>query len=316
MDWSRVNQEESDTPRTHPRDNSSTPADSLFEHSTESPIDQWVSDTDQWRNRRKRARQRVQDVEDDWTNPGAEASEDEPDDELCRPCGGDAPPPKRRADAQLSDDEDLGTLHDDAHDIPSDDEGLAATAAAALDFEQGVRSATARLGVSSHNEAETAGCWGCQYGATMHAKSGDNPKIAEIIRLIRDNHGRMDDGELAKIVARHHKDYIRKPALAAGVPCARWTKSQILRHIRHHTLDPTIVFAENIRTLRNVVRMLKERATSVDVDTGESSVNHRNIDLLIRTIKGMSDLYTKRAHELLFGPSPNNPDYLINPNKL
>jgi hypothetical protein len=303
MDWGTVNQGGS-TPKAHLRDSRTPPgAESLFEDSADSPLEQWDRQHDGWRAEREAKRRRAA------RRPAA--PRDEPD-AFCRPCG---PASDEEADASdHSDVEDvLIAAEDDDEALNSDDE-LAANAAAALDFEQGVRSATSRLGLAN-TDCDTSGCWGCQYGATMHARDGDNPKIAEIIRLIRDNHGRMEDRELARIVARHHKEYIRKPSLAAGVACARWTKAQILRHIRHHTLDPTIVFAENIRTLRGVVRMLKERATHVDPETGESAVNHRNIDLLIKTIRGMSDLYTKRAHELLFGPSPNQPDYLLNPNK-
>lgn len=148
---------------------------------------------------------------------------------------------------------------------------------------------------------DTEGCWGCQYGATMHAGQVSDDKMRTLISLIRDNHGRMDNVELARIVAKHHESHIRQPIVSAGGSCGRWPAHMVLRHLQHHTLDPGVVLAENIRTLRAISRQLRKRTLETDLDTGEQRVDGRNVDLLLKTVRGLSELYSKSTDGMLFG---------------
>jgi acetolactate synthase regulatory subunit len=177
-------------------------------------------------------------------------------------------------------------------------------------FEDAVRAAASRMRADENRECDEMddgdhrqrqGCWGCQHGATMHDGDTDNEQVNTLIRMIRENHGRMDNIELAHIVHRHHESRIRRPALAAGIACESWSPSSIVRHLRHHTLDPNIVFAENIRTLRNLMRVLRRRTMEIDAENGEERVDAKNVDLLLKTVKSMADMYARRPDAMLFG---------------
>jgi hypothetical protein len=180
-------------------------------------------------------------------------------------------------------------------------------------FEDAVRDASQRLKRSRQEEndecdredqrdlADRAGCWGCKYGASRHDGESANAQVNALVRLIRDNHGRMANIELARIVHLHHENEIRQPALSAGDPCSEWPVRAVLAHLRHHTLDPSIVQAESIRALRGIMRMLKRRTMETDLDTGTERVDARNVELLLKTVKGISDLYARKSEGLLFG---------------
>ena len=186
------------------------------------------------------------------------------------------------------------------------------------EFEQAVSRAAKRMRAAEDEECDEtdnadrrsrAGCWGCMYGATRHEADTDNEDVSGLIRLIRENHGRMDNLELARIVNQYHEERIRQPILTAGGSCGEWRTRAVLRHLRHHTLDPSIVIGENIRALRVLMRVLRRRTMETDVDTGLDRVDARNVDLLLKTVKSMSDLYARRPDSLLFGSS--NSEYMV-----
>jgi len=201
----------------------------------------------------------------------------------------------------------------------------ASPAPSAGGFEAAVRSAAMRLRAQRMEEDSECqrieegdnrarrGCWGCHYGATRHRGQAHTQPVEALVCLIRNNHGRMDNVELARLVHEHHEAEIRQPALSAGAQCSEWSVRSILQHLRHHTLDPGIVTAENIRTLRGLVRALSKRSMETDPETGAEKIDTRNVDLLLKTVKGLNELYARRPETMLFGSTADSNYVVSNP---
>jgi hypothetical protein len=122
-----------------------------------------------------------------------------------------------------------------------------------------------------------------------------------LVSLIRENHGKMSDGELSLLVSEYHESEIQHPAVEAGMHCDPWPAEQVLRHLRHHTLDPRIVIGENIRTLRCIIRETRKKVIRANDDTGEETVDTKTCDTLLKTMRMLGEMYAKRPAELLFG---------------
>lgn len=167
----------------------------------------------------------------------------------------------------------------------------------------------------SQSTCNRKACWGCQFGATQHPGDVDSDQMRQLVMLIRNNHGRMANRELAKMIARHHEHNIRRPMRRAGLPCIEWPVAMVLEHLLHHTLDPAIVFAESIQSMRALARTLRRRTMETDLDTGETRVDPKNVDLLLKTFRGIAEMYSRRPNEMMFGiaaSATTGSDYLIN----
>ena len=159
-------------------------------------------------------------------------------------------------------------------------------------------------------------CWGCQYGVMAGEAKASTVAMKGLVRLIRENHGKMSDCELSMIVADYHRTEIEQPAIDAGLHCDQWTATQVLQHLRHHTLDPRMVIGENISTLRCVIRETRKKVIKRNDDTGEETVDPRNVDTMLKSMKTLMELYSKKPEDLMFGEnsmpgSTATDDYVI-----
>jgi hypothetical protein len=144
-------------------------------------------------------------------------------------------------------------------------------------------------------------CWGCHCGLMAGESITTGEAMRGLVSLIRENHGKMSDGELSLLVSEYHEQEIMRPAVQAGLHCDPWAPAQVLRHLRHHTLDPRIVLGENIRTLRCIIRETRKKVIRTNDDTSEETVDTKTCDTLLKTMRMLGDMYSKRPAELLFG---------------
>ena len=174
-------------------------------------------------------------------------------------------------------------------ELPSDDP-----------FEMAVRQAgTSSLQLFENQKR----CWGCQHAILSPETQNRSEAQIAITKMIRSNHGRMTDSSLSMLVSDYHFQHVYQPAAARGQPCQKWTAPAVLDCIRHHNSDPELKIGEMIPTLLKVIRECRSKIIIEDMTTGERKIDAKTCDLMLRTIKVLTELYTKQPETMVFGRS-------------
>lgn len=61
------------------------------------------------------------------------------------------------------------------------------------------------------------------------------------------------------------------------------------------------MIGENIATLRCLIRETRKKLIKKNDDSGEEQVDPKTVDILLKTMKMLMDMYGKRPDDLLFG---------------
>ena len=144
-------------------------------------------------------------------------------------------------------------------------------------------------------------CWGCQYSVLSSETENRSDAQNAITQLIRKNHGRMTDSALSMIIADYHHTHVYEPSTSRGQSCQRWGADAVLDCIRHHNSDPELKIGEIIPTLLKVIRECRSKIIIEDISTGERKIDSKTCDLMLRTIKVLTELYTKQPETMVFG---------------
>lgn len=139
-------------------------------------------------------------------------------------------------------------------------------------------------------------CWACQ-SLSLSAPTG---KLEGLVRLFRDSVGLVSDRELASMLSRYHEEHIRGPAEEIGEEVIPWPPEVAYAHVVHHLLEPTLAVNEQIRTLRGLIRELRKSIRKRNVATGETQVDHKTVELLLKSQKALLEAYGKQPKTMLF----------------
>lgn len=173
--------------------------------------------------------------DDDWVMNGGAPGAGEPQYSYRAACGDDTDDEIEHINAWVREQRGAG---------PADTEAEAEWGgpAEAVDLDCGFEMAVRRTGQSRQRGARRRGgagggigrrrrnrCWGCHYGLLAGEAATSSAAMKGLVRLIRENHGKMADGELSLIVSEYHSSEIQVPAVDAGLLCDEWTPQQVRR---------------------------------------------------------------------------------------
>lgn len=75
----------------------------------------------------------------------------------------------------------------------------------------------------------------------------------------------------------------------------------IRKHIRQHMLSPTVRIADMMRHLLNLLESMRGNLERVDEETGESSADRSNIDIYLKVVTKVLDMYKmSETNKMLF----------------
>jgi len=132
-------------------------------------------------------------------------------------------------------------------------------------------------------------CYLCENGHDMK-----NPTVIKIHSALS-KQGAVSDSKRFMIAGRLQSTLDSEGKLQP-LQCAR----ELYTHIKGHTLDTTEINGENLQTLRLVTRGLRKRLQKRNTDTGETEVDHKQLDAILKVMRVQSDILKFRPEGLPF----------------
>jgi hypothetical protein len=130
-------------------------------------------------------------------------------------------------------------------------------------------------------------CWLCEYS--------DDPIARSLSRFMSDQAVTMGPELMAD---RVHEALVEKCPMADGIGL-----DEVREHILTHTLCPSVRVACIMRSLLKLSDKLEGITTSVDIETGQTVVEAKNVAVYLKVISEVMQMYrTGEVSRLLFSP--------------
>jgi hypothetical protein len=130
-------------------------------------------------------------------------------------------------------------------------------------------------------------CWLCEYS--------DDPIARSLSRFMSDQAVTMGPELMAE---RVHEALVDKCPMAEGIGL-----DEVREHILTHTLCPSVRVACIMRSLLKLSDKLEGITTSVDIETGQTVVEAKNVAVYLKVISEVMQMYrTGEVSRLLFSP--------------
>lgn len=139
-------------------------------------------------------------------------------------------------------------------------------------------------------------CWACRHGNLIEDQE-KHPAHFALFKLLSQYYGKMHNDELFEAMNAHFENYIRQPILADGGDCMEWPVKVIKEHVLKHMNDPTIAYCEQIKVLSTLERLLKEKITIRNKNTGEMQHDLKVIDKLLQVQKNIRELHNAKPNK-------------------
>lgn len=139
-------------------------------------------------------------------------------------------------------------------------------------------------GYSLHGE--NMRCWLCEYN--------DDPVAKGIRKFISEQAGTMGPELMAE---RVHDVLVEKCPMYEGIGL-----EEVREHIMVHTLCPNVRVACILRSLLRIADKLESVSTSVDQETGQTVVDAKNVQVYLKVVSEVMQMYrTGEVSKLRFG---------------
>jgi hypothetical protein len=132
-------------------------------------------------------------------------------------------------------------------------------------------------------------CYLCEHGHDMK-----NPTVIKIHTALS-KQGDVSDSTRFMVAGRLQSTLDSEGKLQP-LQCAR----ELYTHTKRHTLDTTEINGENLQTLRLVTRGLRKRLQKRNVESGETEVDHKQLDAILKVMRVQSDILKFRPEGLPF----------------
>ena len=128
-------------------------------------------------------------------------------------------------------------------------------------------------------------CWLCEYN--------DDPVARSLSKFITEQAVVMGPDLMAE---RVHETLIEKCPMSEGIGL-----DEVREHIMVHTLSPSVRVACILRSLLRLTDKLEGITTSVDPETGQTTVEAKNVTVYLKVISEVMQMYrTGEVSRLLF----------------
>jgi hypothetical protein len=129
-------------------------------------------------------------------------------------------------------------------------------------------------------------CWLCEYS--------DDPVARSLRKFVSEQAGTMGPELMAE---RVHEALVDKCPMSEGIGL-----DEVREHIMVHTLCPNVRVACILRSLLRLADKLETVSTSVDENTGQTVVEAKNVQVYLKVISEVMQMYrTGEVNKLRFG---------------
>ncbi len=146
-------------------------------------------------------------------------------------------------------------------------------------------------------------CFFCEY---VHLKDViDTEPIQKLCRAYRDNYGRIENVQLAKLMHHLYKDEIYTPHQNTTTPIPMWRTKTIKAHMEDHTEEPENYVKETITKYKDINKNLNKIVFQID-ETGHPTANLKLIKTQVDVDKMICQLYAQKLPTMNFGFQKNS----------
>lgn len=129
-------------------------------------------------------------------------------------------------------------------------------------------------------------CWLCEYS--------DDPVAKSMRKYVSEQAGTMGPELMAE---RVHEALVENCPMSEGIGL-----DEVREHIMVHTLCPNVRVACILRSLLRLVDKLESVSTSVDQATGQTVVEAKNVNVYLKVVSEVMQMYrTGEVNKLRFG---------------
>lgn len=130
-------------------------------------------------------------------------------------------------------------------------------------------------------------CWLCEYS--------DDPIARSLAKYISEQAVTMGPELMSE---RVHEALVERCPMAEGIGL-----EEVREHIMMHTLCPSVRVACIMRSMLKLVDKLDGVTTSVDLETGQTVVDAKNVSVYLKVISELLQMYrTGEVSRLMFAP--------------